>query len=124
MQFFSVCTTVLAASCPTIRKGACENVSDRTCGSPTQSCGLGGRIEGQSLRVRGHGDVGKACVFAFRGSGAHVFVPECEFLCPLQACFKGVQATCKASLLPKLCCILPSFLIFAMMLMLLVNLLQ
>ena len=24
----------------------------------------------------GYGDVGKACVFAFRGSGAHVFVPD------------------------------------------------
>ena len=46
--------------------------------------------------VCGYGDVGKACVFAFRGSGAHAFVPECEFLCPLQACFKGVQATFEA----------------------------
>ena len=26
----------------------------------------------------GYGDVGKACVFAFRGSGARVFVPECQ----------------------------------------------
>ena len=34
----------------------------------------------------------------FRGSGAHVFVAECELLCPFQACFKGVvsKASCKA----------------------------
>ena len=51
MHLFPVCTTVLAASCPTITKGACENVSDRTCGSPKQSCGPGGRIEGQSPHV-------------------------------------------------------------------------
>ena len=28
----------------------------------------------------------------FRGSGAHVFVAECDLLCPLRACFKGVQS--------------------------------
>ena len=47
--------------------------------------------------VCGDGDVGKACVFAFRGSGAHVFVPECELLCVLEASFKGVQASCLKS---------------------------
>ena len=47
--------------------------------------------------VCGHGDVGKACVFAFRGSGAHVFVPECELLCALLASFKGIQASCLRS---------------------------
>ena len=26
----------------------------------------------------GHGDVGEACVLAFRGSGAHVFVSDSE----------------------------------------------
>ena len=34
----------------------------------------------------GYGDVGKVCVFAFRGSGDHVFVAECEPFCAL-----GVQ---------------------------------
>ena len=47
--------------------------------------------------VCGYDDVGKACVFAFRGSGAHVFVAECELLCALQACFKGVPASCLKS---------------------------
>ena len=47
--------------------------------------------------VCGYGDVGKACVFAFRGSGARVFVAECELLSALQACFKGVQASCLKS---------------------------
>ena len=35
---------------------------------------------------------GQGLSFAFRCSGAHVFVAECELLCPLQASNKGVQA--------------------------------
>ena len=37
------------------------------------------------------------CRRSFRGSDAHVFVAECELLCALQACFKGVQASCLKS---------------------------
>ena len=37
------------------------------------------------------------CGRSFRGSGAHVFVAECELLCALQTCFKGVQASCLKS---------------------------
>ena len=43
----------------------------------------------------GYGDVGKPCVFALRGSGAHVFVAECAPSHSLQACFKSVQASCR-----------------------------
>ena len=62
-----------------------------TCGSPKQCFGPGGRIEGQSPRVSvrirrcGQG-------LRFRLPGARVPVAECELLCALQACFRGVQA--------------------------------
>ena len=36
--------------------------------------------------VSGCGDVGKVCVFAFSGSGAHVFVAESMPFCVFQYC--------------------------------------
>merc|ERR1712062_595416 len=48
-------------------------------------------IGGKRALVCGYGDVGKGCAFALRGSGARVFVTECDPICALQACMEGFQ---------------------------------
>merc|ERR1712064_7806 len=48
-------------------------------------------IGGKRALVCGYGDVGKGCAFALRGSGARVFIAECDPICALQACMEGFQ---------------------------------
>lgn len=43
-------------------------------------------ITGKKVLVCGYGDVGKGCAKAFKGSGARVFISECDPICALQAC--------------------------------------
>merc|ERR1711916_318636 len=46
---------------------------------------------GKRALVCGYGDVGKGCAFALRGSGARVFIAECDPICALQACMEGLE---------------------------------
>ena len=48
-------------------------------------------IGGKRALVCGYGDVGKGCAFVLRGSGARVFIAECDPTCDLQACMEGFQ---------------------------------
>jgi adenosylhomocysteinase len=46
-------------------------------------------ICGKKVLICGFGDVGKGCAQAMRGSGARVYVTECDPICALQACMEG-----------------------------------
>lgn len=48
-------------------------------------------ISGKKVLVCGFGDVGKGCAAAMRGSGARVYVTECDPICALQACMQGYE---------------------------------
>jgi len=48
-------------------------------------------IAGKLCLVCGYGDVGKGCVEALRGLGAHVVVTEADPICALQAAMAGLE---------------------------------
>jgi adenosylhomocysteinase len=48
-------------------------------------------ISGKKVLICGFGDVGKGCAQAMRGSGARVYVTECDPICALQACMEGFE---------------------------------
>merc|ERR1712064_100258 len=50
----------------------------------------------------GYGDVGKGCAFALRGSGARVFIAECDPICALQACMEGFQVAAIESVVSEI----------------------
>ena len=52
--------------------------------------------------VCGYGDVGKGCAFALRGSGARVFISDCDPLCALQACVEGFQVVAIESVVSEI----------------------
>merc|ERR1711945_58895 len=59
-------------------------------------------IGGKRALVCGYGDVGKGCAFALRGSGARVFITECDPICALQACMEGFQVATMESVLGEI----------------------
>jgi len=59
-------------------------------------------IGGKRALVCGYGDVGKGCAFALRGSGARVFIAECDPICALQACMEGFQVAAIESVVSEI----------------------
>ena len=50
----------------------------------------------------GYGDVGKVCAFALRGSGACVFVAECDPFCALKVCMERLQVAALQSVVAEI----------------------
>jgi adenosylhomocysteinase len=48
-------------------------------------------LAGKQVLVMGYGDVGKGCVQALRGQGAHVYITEIDPICALQAAMEGLK---------------------------------
>lgn len=48
-------------------------------------------ISGKKVLICGFGDVGKGSAQAMRGSGARVYISECDPICALQACMEGFE---------------------------------
>ena len=57
-------------------------------------------IAGKIALVCGYGDVGKGCVQALKGLGAHVMVSEIDPICALQAAMEGYQVVTVEDALP------------------------
>merc|ERR1712226_840208 len=58
-------------------------------------------IGGKRVLICGYGDFGKGSAFAMRGSGARVFIAECDPICALQACMEGFQVVTIESVLDE-----------------------
>ena len=59
-------------------------------------------IAGKLCVVCGYGDVGKGCVEALRGLGAHVVVTEADPICALQAAMAGLEVVLLEDVADKL----------------------